>query len=124
MTTTAAFRPASFVPYALASCAACAIGTAVAALSGRPALIGALAATLAAACAFAALTAVGRSGTNGLLAAFTAGFFARALLVAVGLFLSGARGDAALSYVFSFFAVYAATQVVEILFVRASSRQP
>lgn len=123
MSTAAATRP-SFAPYALASCAACALGTGVAALSGRPALIGALAASLAAACAFVALTAGVRAGTNGLLAAFTAGFFARTILVAAGLFVSGARGDSALSYVFSFFAVYAATQVVEILFVRASSRQP
>ena len=53
-------------------------------------------------------------GVNGLLAGFTIGFLARTLLVAAGLLLSGARGSAALPYVFAFFLLYAATQGVEI----------
>jgi hypothetical protein len=114
-------------PYGLASGLVCGIAVAAAlALKSTPALFGAGAAALGALCALGALPTGVRSGTNGVLAAFTVGFLARALLVAAGLFASGARGDAALSYVFTFFALYAATQAIEILYVRAStsSRQP
>ena len=113
-------------PFACASAAACAIGIGGALIaSGRPALFGACAASLAALCAFAALTVGVRAGTvNGLLGAFTAGFFCRMILVALGLIASGARGDDALAYVGSFFALYLVTQVIEILFVRAAPRQP
>lgn len=114
------------LPFAVASAAACAIGVGGAILAGgRPAIFGAAAASLAAVCALAALSVGVRAGTvNGLLGAFTAGFFARMILVALGLIASGARGDAALAYVGSFFALYLVTQVIEVLFVRASSRQP
>lgn len=114
-------------PYGLASAIACGIAIAAALVfKSTPALFGAGAAALGALCALGALPTGVRSGTNGLLAAFTVGFLARALLVAAGLFASGARGDAALSYAFTFFALYAATQAIEILYVRAStsSRQP
>ena len=53
-------------------------------------------------------------GMKGLLAGLTVGFLARVVLVALGLVLSGARGAAALPYVFAFFLLYAATQGVEI----------
>ena len=63
-------------------------------------------------------------GTSGLLAGFTAGFLARAALVAVGLVASGARGAAALPYVFAFFVLYAVTQGVEIAYVVRHARPP
>jgi hypothetical protein len=68
------------------------------------------------------LVAAGSRGTSGVLAAFSVGFLCRMVLVAVGLIASGARGTAALVYVGAFFAVYAATQTIEILFVHRSSR--
>ena len=115
-------------PFAAASAAACALGLLVAFLvpgeARAPALWGAGAATLSGACAFAALAAFANSGkgVNGLLAGFTAGFLVRGLLVAVGLIASGARGNLALVYVAAFFILYAATQVVEILFVQMRSK--
>ena len=123
---TQALERAPLSPFAAASAAACAIGLGGAIFSGvRPALFGAGAASLAAVGALAALSVGVRAGTvNGLLGAFTAGFFLRMILVALGLVASGARGEAALAYVGSFFALYLVTQVIEILFVRASSRQP
>ena len=123
---TQALERAPLFPFAAASAAACAIGLGGAIFSGvRPALFGAGAASLAAVGALAALSVGVRAGTvNGLLGAFTAGFFCRMVLVALGLVASGARGAAALAYVGSFFALYLVTQVIEILFVRASSRQP
>ena len=123
---TQALERAPLFPFATASAAACAIGLGGAIFSGvRPAVFGAGAASLAAVGALAALSVGVRAGTvNGLLGAFTAGFFCRMVLVALGLVASGARGDAALAYVGSFFALYLVTQVIEILFVRASSRQP
>lgn len=126
MTQAKALERAPLWPFAAASAAACAIGVSFALLSGvRAAVFGAGAASLAAVVGLAALSVGARGGTiNGLLGAFTAGFFARMILVALGLVASGARGDAALAYVGSFFALYLVTQVIEILFVRASSRQP
>ncbi len=123
---TTALERTPLLPFAAASAAACAIGIGGALFSGvRPAVFGAAAAALAAIGALAALAAGVRAGTvNGLLGAFTVGFFCRMILVALGLIASGARGDAALAYVGSFFALYLVTQVIEILFVRASSRQP
>ena len=123
---TQALERAPLFPFAAASAAACAIGLGGAIFSGvRPAVFGAGAASLAAVGALAALSVGVRAGTvNGLLGAFTAGFFCRMVLVALGLVASGARGAAALAYVGSFFALYLVTQVIEILFVRASSRQP
>lgn len=112
-------------PYAIASAACCALSLGLAMGLGEPArtpaVFGAAAASLGALCALAALTAASRS-LNGVLGAFVAGFLCRGLLVGVGLFASGARGNAALTYVFSFFALYAATQVVEVLFVRAQAQ--
>ena len=123
---TQALQRTPLFPFAAASAAACAIGIGGALLAGgRPALFGAGAASLAAVGALAALSSGVRQGSvNGLLLAFTVGFFCRMILVALGLITSGARGDAALAYVGSFFALYLVTQVIEILFVRASSRQP
>lgn len=123
---TQALQRTPLFPFAAASAAACAIGIGGALLAGgRPALFGAGAASLAAVGALAALSSGVRQGSvNGLLLAFTVGFFCRMILVALGLIASGARGDAALAYVGSFFALYLVTQVIEILFVRASSRQP
>jgi len=44
------------------------------------------------------------------------------VLVAAGLLASGARGNDALTYVFSFFGLYLATQIVEILFVASAAQ--
>lgn len=126
---TTALERTPLLPFAAASAAACAIGVGGAVFSGvRPAVFGAGAATLAAIGALAALAAGVRAGTvNGLLGAFTVGFFCRMILVALGLIALGAHGtdrSQALAYVGSFFALYLVTQVIEILFVRASSRQP
>jgi hypothetical protein len=109
----------------MASAACCALGLGVAMVLGEPArtpaVFGAAAASLGALCAMAALAAAGK-GLNPVLAAFVIGFLCRALLIGVGLVASGVRGNAALTYVFSFFAIYAATQVVEVLFVRAQAQ--
>ena len=114
-------------PFAGASAGACALGLAVAvllpgALRG-PAVYGALAASVGGLCGLSALAAAIGRGVNGLLGGFSLGFLCRAILVAVGLVASGARGNLALVYVGAFFTLYAATQLVEILFVHASSRR-
>jgi len=112
--------------YAIASGIACALGIGVALLLPEPlrgpALYGAGAAALGALCAFAALARAAGKGFNGVLGGFTIGFLCRAALVGVGLVASGARGNLALSYVAAFFTLYAVTQVIEVLFVHASSR--
>lgn len=108
-------------PYAAASAAACAAGVGVSLLFGGPAVYGAVAASLGAVVAFAALWAGIDHGTNGVLAGFTAGFFARGIAVALGLIASGARNEKAIAYVVAFFCLYAATQAIEILFVRSGA---
>jgi hypothetical protein len=112
--------------FAGASAAFCALGLAVALLvpgAGRgPAIHGVLAASVGALCGLSALAACAGRGVNGVLAGFSIGFFCRAVLVAAGLLASGARGNLALVYVLAFFTLYAATQLVEVLFVHASSR--
>ena len=114
------------LPYAGASAAVCAVGIAVALFlpeqARGPALFGAAAAAVGGLCGLAALVAFIHNGTNGVLAGFTVGFFCRAIMVAAGLLLSGARGNLALVYVAAFFTLYAATQLVEILFVYSSTR--
>ena len=109
-------------PFAAASAAACAAGVAVTTFVGGPAVYGAVAASLGAVCALAALVAAIDRGANGVLLGFTIGFLIRAVLVGAGLIASGARGNAALAYAVAFFAVYAVTQTVEVLFVHAHSR--
>ncbi|MCA1828448.1 MAG: hypothetical protein ABR567_12160 [Myxococcales bacterium] len=104
-------------PFATASVAACAAAIAVSLAFGRPAVHGAVAASLGAVCALAALVASIDRGANGVLLGFTIGFLCRAVLVGAGLLVSGARGGSALAYVLAFFAVYAVTQTVEVLFV-------
>lgn len=117
----------SILPYAAASASACACVLLAAffmpAASRQPAVFGAAASSLGALCALSALAGSAAKGTNGVLAGFSIGFLARALLVAVGLLASGARGDAALTYVFTFFGLYAVTQLVEIVFVHNGSRR-
>jgi hypothetical protein len=106
------------MPYAVASGCACMGAIAVALLLQKPvAVYGAVAASFGALCGLSALAAFAGRGVNGVLLGFTIGFLSRGVLVAVGLVASGARGNAALSYVFSFFGLYLATQIVEILFV-------
>lgn len=124
---TEAKSSARLLPFAAASAAACALGLLVAlllpgALRG-PAVYGALAASVGALCGLSALAAAVGRGVNGLLGGFTAGFLCRGILVGVGLVASGARGNLALVYVGAFFTLYAATQLVEVLFVHASSRR-
>lgn len=127
MTQAAASAPArpALRPYALASAALCGLGLAVASQAKEPraALFGAAAATASALCALPALAAGVPRGTNGVLAGFGAGFFARMVAVAAGLILSGARGEAALAYAWSFFLLYALTQAVEVAYVWGSSRK-
>jgi hypothetical protein len=112
-------------PFAGASAGACAVALLAAASvhgEARPAaLYGTIAASIGGACALAALAAFADRGINGLLAGFSIGFLARGALVALGLVVSGARGNLALTYAVAFFAVYAATQVIEVLFVHKSS---
>lgn len=112
-------------PFAGASAVACAVGLLAAWLvpsqARAAALYGAGAASIGAACALAALAAFGARGVNGILAGFSIGFLARAAMVAIGLILSGVRGNLALTYVAAFFTLYAATQVIEVLFVHKSS---
>ena len=82
---------------------------------------------LAFACVLAVVTYIQRLGFSSAAPAIKKslglyddhmGYLATAFLVAVGLIASGAHGRDALTYVFVFFALYAATQVVEVLFVR------
>jgi hypothetical protein len=106
------------LPYAAASACACAAGIALALIARKPpAVYGAIAASASALCALSALAAFAGRGLNGVLLGFTAGFLVRGVLVAAGLLVSGARGHDALVYAFSFFSLYLATQLVEILFV-------
>jgi hypothetical protein len=113
-------------PYALASAAACAVGFGLCLLvpgaARVAALYGAGAASLGALLGLGALSLSAGKGINGFLAGFTAGFLCRAVLVAAGLLVSGARGNLALVYTGAFFTLYAATQLVEVLFVHRSSR--
>jgi hypothetical protein len=113
-------------PFALASAISCAAALAwamsLAATSRKAAVSGAAAASLGALCGLAALAAAQGRGLNGVLAGFVIGFLCRALLVGVGLIASGAQGGGALTYVLFFFVLYAATQVVEVLFVRAQAQ--
>ena len=115
------------LPFAAASAGACALGLVVAVLLPGdlrgPAVYGALAASAGALCGLSALAAAVNRGVNGLLGGFSVGFLCRAVLVGVGLIASGARGNLALVYVAAFFTLYAATQLVEVLFVHASSRR-
>lgn len=123
--TDAASKP-RLLPFAVASAAACALAIAVCALLPAaprlPALYGAVAASFGAACGLGALALWAGQGVNGTLAGFTVGFLCRAVLVAAGLLASGARGNLALAYTGAFFSLYAATQLIEILFVHRSSR--
>jgi hypothetical protein len=110
----------------MASAGACALAIAGSLLlpSGArgAALYGTASAALGALCAFSALVrGVGKGGTA-VLTAFSIGFLCRAVLVAAGLLASGARGNLALVFAGAFFTVYAITQVIEVLFVHASSR--
>ncbi|HEY6909867.1 MAG TPA: hypothetical protein VI356_10885 [Myxococcales bacterium] len=121
-----AAAPTRLAPFALASASACALGAAlcllVAGAARGAALYGVAAASLGAICGLGALSLWAGKGINGLLAGFTVGFLCRAVLVAAGLFASGARGNLALVYTGAFFTLYAATQLVEVLFVHRSSR--
>ena len=123
---TAAAAAPRLAPFALASGGACAIGAGLCLLvpgaARGAALYGVGAASLGALCGLAALWLCAGKGINGVLAGFTIGFLCRALLVAAGLFASGARGNLALVYTGAFFTLYAATQLVEVLFVHRSSR--
>jgi hypothetical protein len=118
--------PSKAAPFAIASAAVCALGIGISLLlpePGRgPALYGAASAALGAFCAFSALVRGVTKGPASVLTGFSIGFLCRAALVAAGLFASGARGNLALVYVGAFFTLYAATQVIEVLFVHASSR--
>ena len=113
-------------PFAIASAGACAVGICICLLlpePGRePAIYGAASAAVGALCAFSALTRGVAKGSTGVLTGFSIGFICRAGLVAAGLLASGARGNLALVYAGAFFTLYAATQVIEVLFVHASSR--
>ena len=114
------------MPFAMASGGACALAIAASLLlpepARGPAVYGVVSAALGALCAFSALVrGVGRGGTA-VLTAFTIGFLCRAALVAAGLLASGARGNLALVFAAAFFTLYAATQVIEVLFVHANSR--
>jgi len=80
-------------------------------------------AVLAGLVSFAAVFAGFARGTNGLFAGIGAGFFARMLLLAAGLVGSHARGEAALAYAFTFFAVFLVTQSIEIAFVLSRARR-
>jgi hypothetical protein len=113
-------------PYAAASAVLFALSFAASFLvdpaEGHAVRGGLVAAAAGAACAFPALRAGLAHGTNGLLAGFTVGFLARMVCVAIGLIASGARGQTALTWALSFFALYAATQAVEIGYVFSSTR--
>jgi hypothetical protein len=113
-------------PFACASAGLVALGLAASfllapALRG-PARSGLVAAAVGASVALPSLRAGMSRGTAGLLAGFSTGFLARMICVAAGLIASGARGRAALCWALSFFALYAATQAVEIAYVFASTR--
>jgi hypothetical protein len=117
---------AKVAPFAAASAVACALGVGAALLvppgARVPALYGTLAASLGALCALVALVRFADKGVNGLLTGFGIGFLCRAALVGLGLLASGARDNLALVYVVAFFTLYVPTQLIEVLFVHASSR--
>ena len=113
-------------PFAMASGIACALGIGASLLlpehARGPALYGAASAALGALCAFSAQVRGAGKGGTAVLTAFSIGFLCRAGLVAAGLLASGARGNLALVFAAAFFTLYAVTQVIEVLFVHASSR--
>jgi hypothetical protein len=113
-------------PFALASAAVCALGLGfcflLPAAARSAAVYGVVSASLGALFGLGALALSAGKGINGLMAAFAVGFLCRAVLVAAGLLVSGARGNLALVYTGAFFTLYAATQLVEVLFVHRSSR--
>jgi|GEM_PF-3603724 len=61
-------------------------------------------------------------GTNGLLGGFAGGMFARMILLGIGFFASGARGNTALAFTFTFFALYLLTVGTEIAYVLTRQR--
>ena len=113
-------------PYAIGSGVACALAIGASMLlpeaSRMAGVFGAVAASAGALCALSAFAAVAGRGTQGILLGFTIGFLCRAALIGIGLVASGARGSAALVYVGCFFALYLATQIIEILFVARTAR--
>lgn len=109
-------------PYAAASALASVCGLEAAGQVSTAALFGAGFAAASAGLALPFIAWGATRGTNALLGGFVGGFFVRMLLVAVGLLLSRARGEAALQYAVAFFAVYFATQIVEVAYVFSSSR--
>jgi hypothetical protein len=116
-------RPAPrLAPYAALSALASACGLLVASQVSPSALSGAAFAAASAALALPFIAWGSPRGTNALLGGFVAGFFVRMILVAAGLLFSRARGEGALQYAAAFFAVYAATQLVEVAYVFSSSR--
>ena len=119
-------RRSKAAPFAIASAGVCAAGIVISLLlpapARGPALYGACAAALGALCAFSALARSAGKGTNALLAGFLIGVLCRAALVALGLIASAARDKLALVYVGAFFTLYAATQLIEVLFVHAQQR--
>jgi hypothetical protein len=108
--------------YAIPSALCCAAGLFLSARISSAALFGAAFAALGSAVALPLVAWGAARAANALLGGFVAGFLARMVLVAVGLLASGARGEAALAYAFAFFAVYAATQAIEVAYVVSSSR--
>ncbi len=111
-------------PFAAASAGSCAVGIGLSLAAHQPAAVyAAVAASMGALCALSALIGWADRGVNGVLTGFAIGFLCRAALIAVGLLASGARGDAALVYVFTFFALYASTQVIEVLYVHFNRPQ-
>jgi hypothetical protein len=105
-------------PYAAASGIACAVAVALALMfRSTPSIYGVFAASVGALCGLAGLRAFAARGVNGALIGFSLGFLARAILIAAGLLASGSTGNQSLTYVFSFFGLYAATQVIEVLYV-------
>jgi hypothetical protein len=123
VTQAAATTSSRVIPFAAASLAFCALGFAAASFAPdrRAALFGVGAAAASALFALPCVVLGLPHGTNGALAGFLGGFFARMVMVAVGLLLSGARGEAAVSYVIAFFALYALTQAVEVAYIWGSS---
>ena len=116
----------SVVPFGLASAILCALAIGGALLlpdaTRSAGIFGAVAGSAGAVCALGSLAAFAGQGVQGVLLGFTVGFLCRVALVGIGLVASGARGDAALVYAGSFFALYLATQIVEVLFVAKSAR--
>ena len=116
----------SVAPYAVASALACSIAVGASMLlpdaSRMAGVFAAVAASAGALCSLSAFAAVAGRGTQGVLLGFTIGFLCRAALIGIGLVASGARGNTALVYVGCFFALYLATQMIEILYVARTAR--